>query len=54
MWTPILTQNKDNVIHVIDTYIEKMQAFRNAMAEGDEDAIRSLIQEANSIRRIIR
>jgi prephenate dehydrogenase len=54
MWTPILTQNKDNVIHVIDTYIEKMQAFRNAMAEGDEDAIRSLIQDANSIRRIIR
>lgn len=54
MWTPILTQNKDNVIHVIDTYIEKMQAFRNAMAEGDEDAIRELIKEANSIRRIIR
>ena len=54
MWTPILTQNKDNVIHVIDTYIEKMQAFRNAMAEGDEEAIRGLIQEANSIRRIIR
>ena len=54
MWTPILTQNKDNVIHVIDTYIEKMQAFRKAMVEGDEEAIRGLIQEANSIRRIIR
>ena len=54
MWTPILTQNKDNVIHVIDTYIEKMQAFRKAMAEGDEEAIRDLIRDANSIRRIIR
>ena len=54
MWTPILTQNKDNVIHVIDTYIEKMQAFRKAMAESDEEAIRDLIRDANSIRRIIR
>lgn len=54
MWTPILTQNSDNVLRVIDTYIEKMQAFRNAIAEGDEDAIRGLIEESNKIRRIIR
>ncbi len=54
MWTPILTQNSDNVLHVIDTYIEKMQAFRNAIADGDEEAIRDLIAESNKIRRIIR
>ena len=54
MWTPILTQNKENVLHVMDTYIEKMNAFRQAVAEGDEEAIRSLIEEANRIRRIIR
>ena len=54
MWVPILTQNRDNVLHVMDTYIEKMNAFREAIAEGDEDAIRSLIDEANRIRRIIR
>ena len=54
MWTPILTQNRDNVLHVIDTYIDKMQAFRTAIEEGDEDAIRDLIEESNKIRRIIR
>lgn len=54
MWVPILTQNRDNVLHVMDTYIEKMNAFRQAIADGDEDAIRSLIDEANRIRRIIR
>ena len=54
MWTPILTQNRDNVLHVIDTYIDKMQAFRTAIVEGDEDAIRGLIEESNKIRRIIR
>lgn len=54
MWTPILTQNRDNVLHVIDTYIDKMQAFKTAIEEGDEDAIRGLIEESNKIRRIIR
>ena len=54
MWTPILTQNRDNVLHVIDTYIDKMQAFRTAIEEEDEDAIRCLIEESNKIKRIIR
>ncbi len=54
MWTPILSQNRDNVLHVMDTYIEKMQAFREAIAEGDEDGVRNLIEEANKIKRIIR
>jgi hypothetical protein len=38
----------------MDTYIEKMNAFRQAIAEGDEDVVRSLIEDANRIRRIIR
>ena len=54
MWTPILSQNRDNVLQVMDTYIEKMKAFRQAISEGDEDAVRGLIEDANRIRRIIR
>ena len=54
MWIPILTQNRDNVLQVMDTYIEKMNAFRKAIAEGDEEAVRTLIEDANRIRRIIR
>lgn len=54
MWTPIFMQNSDNVLRVMDTYIEKMNAFRKAIADGDEEAVHSLIEEANKIRRIIR
>ena len=54
MWTPILLQNSDNVLRVMDTYMEKLNNFRKAIAEGDEDAVRGLIEEANKIRRIIR
>lgn len=54
MWIPILSQNRDNVLRVMDTYIEKMQEFRKAIDEGDEERIRELIQEANRIKKIIR
>ena len=54
MWVPILTQNRDNVLRVIDTYLDKMKEFRDAVAEYDEARIRELIQEANKIKKIIR
>ena len=54
MWIPILTQNHNNVLQVMDTYIEKMQQFRDAVASYDEDALRKLIEDANKIKRIIR
>ena len=53
MWIPILTQNRDNVLQVMDTYIEKMKEFRQAIDEYDEDHIRDLIHKANRIKKII-
>ena len=54
MWVPILSQNHDNILHVMDTYIDKMQKFRDAIATYDEAKIRELIQEANRIKKILR
>lgn len=54
MWVPIFMQNRDNVLAVMDTYIEKIQAFRKAIDDMDEAAITELIQGANRIKRIIR
>jgi prephenate dehydrogenase len=54
MWVPILTQNRDNVLKVIDTYIDKMKLFRDAIEDYDSDKVRELICEANKIKRIIR
>ena len=53
MWVPILAQNRDNILQVMDTYIGKMQAFRDAIASGDEPRIRAMIEEANHIRKIL-
>ena len=54
MWVPILSQNRENILRVMDTYIEKMSEFRKAVDEGDQERLRELIDEANKIRRIIR
>ena len=54
MWVPILNQNHDNVLQVIDTYIEKMQQFREAINDFDGDKIRELIESANRIKKILR
>ena len=54
MWVPILSQNHDNILRVMDTYIDKMQQFREAIASYDETRIRELIEEANRIKKILR
>ena len=54
MWVPIFMQNRENLLRVMDTYIEKMQAFRQAVDSFDEDKVRGLIDEANRIKKIIR
>lgn len=54
MWAPIFSQNKENVLTVLDTYIEKLQEFKKHIAEHDENGVKELINNANKIKRIIR
>lgn len=54
MWVPILMQNRSNVLAVMDTYMEEMMAFRDAIASENDTEVRRLIEDANHIRRIIK
>lgn len=54
MWTPILMQNRENLLEAVDTYMEKMGMFREAIADGDAESVRKLMSEANRIRKIIK
>jgi len=53
MWTPIFMLNRENVLDVMDNYIEKMKEFREAIASGNEQKIVSLIEESNKIRKVL-
>lgn len=54
MWAPIFLQNKENVLSVLDAYMDKLNAFKTAIQNNDEDALRKLIDDANRIKRILR
>ena len=50
----LFSQNKENVLTVLDTYIEKLQEFKKHIGEYDEEGVKNLIYNANKIKRIIR
>jgi len=53
MWSPIFLQNTDNVLDVMDNYIEKLQQIRNAISNNDENEIVKLIEESNKIKKVL-
>lgn len=53
MWVPIFAQNRSHVIEVMNTYIEKMTEFKEAIADGNDRRVEELIQEANIIQKTL-
>jgi len=52
-WAPIFLENAGYIIEVMDTYIEKMNLFRKKIEEKDMEGLKSLMEEANKIRKIL-
>mgnify|MGYP006264279605 FL=1 len=53
MWTPIFTENKNNILAVLNDYIVKLQDFKDAIAKNDKEELNSLIHKANGIKKIL-
>ncbi|HAF27476.1 MAG TPA: prephenate dehydrogenase [Bacteroidales bacterium] len=53
MWTPVFEHNSDNIISVLDTYIEKLNEFKDAIENNNSIQINDLIQKANRIKKIV-
>lgn len=52
-WAPIFVENSKFILEVLDTYIEKMNAFRKKIEDKDADGLKELMEEANKIRKIL-
>jgi prephenate dehydrogenase len=52
-WAPIFTENSEYIIEVIDTYIEKMNLFRKMISEKDKEGLKTIMEEANKIQKIL-
>jgi prephenate dehydrogenase len=53
MWRDVYEQNAGNIVDVLDIYLEKMQTFRDCIAEGKFDQTYELMNEANAIGPIL-
>lgn len=54
MWVPIFLQNKVNILDVLNEHIEQLKKFRDSIRDDKTDELRTLIEDANKIRRIIK
>jgi prephenate dehydrogenase len=53
MWAPIFEQNRAPIVAALGAYIEQLQAFHEALAQGRTDELRELMAKANEIRRVL-
>ena len=54
MWVPILMQNKDNVLDVLNEHISQLCKFKASLEEDNSDYLLELIEKANGIKRILK
>ena len=45
MWAELFLDNRDNTLFELDTYIENLTAYRNALADRDADELIRLLEE---------
>ena len=53
MWSPIFAQNAENVVTVLDAYIDQLQLFKQAMLQSDMEKMTNMIHQANRIKKVL-
>lgn len=52
-WADIFSDNQNNVTEALDTYIDHLKTFRQAIVDQDNQAMKEMIKKSNEIRRIL-
>ena len=45
MWAELFLENKDNTLYELDTFIDSLKEYRDAIASSDEAALISLLED---------
>jgi prephenate dehydrogenase len=53
MWVPILMQNRENVLDVLNEHIAQLRKFKSCLEKENWEYLRELMEDANRIRRIL-
>lgn len=50
MWTELFMENRDNLLFEMDVFMESMQKYRDALARGDMEQLKQLLDEGRRIK----
>jgi prephenate dehydrogenase len=53
-WIPIFRQNQDNIIEVLDEYINNLLKFKGLMLADSYEKLHEFFEEANKIKKILK
>lgn len=54
MWVPILMQNRENVLDVLNEHISQLRKFKSCLEKENYEYLKELIEQANGIKRILK
>ena len=54
MWVPILMQNRENVLDVLNEHISQLRKFKSCLEKENYGYLQELIENANKIKRILK
>jgi prephenate dehydrogenase len=54
MWVPVLMQNRENVLDVLNEHISQLRKFKSCLEKENWEYLRELMEGANRIKRIIK
>jgi prephenate dehydrogenase len=53
MWVPILMQNRENILDVLNEHISQLRKFKACLEKENYDYLRELMEQANTIRKVL-
>jgi len=53
MWAELMLENRDQMLYEMDTFLESLTAYRDAIADNDFTALRDLLQEGRDIKEAV-
>lgn len=52
-WSSIFSDNSENILEALNSYIGELQAFKSALEDNDEEKMKDMISNANEIKRVL-
>ena len=53
MWAELFLENRENVLFELDTYLNSLNAYRQAVADGDFDRLVELLEEGKKRKEVV-